>query len=66
MSEREGRVAGKVAVVTGAAGGLGSAIARRLAQEGASVVLTDINLAAVEKIAADIPGSLALQHDVTD
>lgn len=63
---KTGRVAGKVAVVTGAAGGLGSAIARRLAQEGASVVLTDINLVAVEKIAAEIPGSLALQHDVTD
>ncbi|KWF36119.1 SDR family NAD(P)-dependent oxidoreductase [Burkholderia pseudomultivorans] len=34
---------GKVAIVTGSARGLGAATARRLAQEGASVVVTDIN-----------------------
>ncbi|MFB9122934.1 glucose 1-dehydrogenase [Paraburkholderia dipogonis] len=34
---------GKVAIVTGSARGLGAATARRLAQEGASVVITDIN-----------------------
>ena len=38
-----GRVAGKVAVVTGAASGLGLASARRLAEEGATVVMADIN-----------------------
>ncbi|MBI1180833.1 MAG: glucose 1-dehydrogenase [Alphaproteobacteria bacterium] len=65
-SERTGRVAGKVAVVTGAAGGLGSAIARRLADEGARLALTDIDEAAVKKVAETIPGAIALQHDVTD
>ena len=40
-----GRVAGKIALVTGAANGLGRAIALRLAEEGASLVLTDIDSA---------------------
>jgi NAD(P)-dependent dehydrogenase (short-subunit alcohol dehydrogenase family) len=48
------RAAGKRAFVTGAAGGLGSAIARLLAQHGASVFLTDIDEAAVQVLAAQI------------
>ena len=36
-----GRVTGKVAIVTGAAGGIGEGIARRLAAEGAAVVIAD-------------------------
>ena len=42
MVERRGRVEGKVALVTGAASGLGAETARRLAREGASVLLTDV------------------------
>ena len=38
-----GRVAGKIALVTGAAQGLGEAIASMLAREGATVLATDIN-----------------------
>lgn len=38
-----GRVAGKIAFISGAASGLGDAIARQLAREGATVVLADIN-----------------------
>ncbi|HMP57699.1 MAG TPA: SDR family NAD(P)-dependent oxidoreductase, partial [Novosphingobium sp.] len=38
-----GRVAGKKALVTGAAQGLGAAIAAKLAEEGARVLLTDLN-----------------------
>lgn len=63
-----GRVAGKVAVVTGAGseGGLGEAIARRLAEEGASVWLTDIDEAGVMARAAEIGGSArGRKQDVT-
>ena len=49
-----GRVAGKKAFVTGAAQGLGAAIAKRLAEEGAKVALADINGAGAEKMAAEI------------
>lgn len=48
-----GRVAGKVALVTGAASGLGKADAWRLAEEGATVILTDINDGG-EKLAQEI------------
>ncbi len=48
------RVAGKVALVTGAASGLGEAIARMLAREGATVALADINDAAGQKVLAEI------------
>ena len=43
MSATQGRVEGKVAIVTGAAMGLGEADARILAREGARVILTDVN-----------------------
>ncbi|WP_336968230.1 SDR family NAD(P)-dependent oxidoreductase [Sphingobium aromaticiconvertens] len=51
------RVAGKVCIVTGAASGLGAADARRLAEEGASVVLTDVAEDAARAVAASIPGA---------
>ncbi|MEY2525025.1 MAG: 3alpha(or 20beta)-hydroxysteroid dehydrogenase [Ilumatobacteraceae bacterium] len=38
-----GRLEGKVAIVTGAGGGIGAASARLMAREGASVVVADIN-----------------------
>jgi NAD(P)-dependent dehydrogenase (short-subunit alcohol dehydrogenase family) len=63
------RVKSKVAMVTGGAGGLGKAEASLLAIEGASVVVTDIDEAAVEKVAGSINSgggrALALKHDVT-
>ncbi|MCE3286350.1 MAG: Oxidoreductase, short chain dehydrogenase, partial [Steroidobacteraceae bacterium] len=42
----------KVAIVTGAAQGLGLAIARRFTEEGARVLLADLNAEAVERAAA--------------
>jgi 3(or 17)beta-hydroxysteroid dehydrogenase len=64
-----GRVQDKVAIVTGGAGGLGRAEALLLAKEGAKVVITDLDQAAIETVAAEIVGlggkALATQHDVT-
>ena len=62
-----GRVEGKVALVTGAASGLGKADAERLVAEGASVLLTDLNTAAGEAAAKSL-GDAAhfLAHDVSD
>ncbi|MSP68517.1 MAG: SDR family oxidoreductase [Alphaproteobacteria bacterium] len=50
------RLKGKTTIVTGAATGFGSGIARRFAEEGANVVLADINDAEGEKLAGDING----------
>ncbi|MFC1944594.1 SDR family NAD(P)-dependent oxidoreductase [Chloroflexota bacterium] len=59
----------KVAIVTGAASGIGQAIARRLAQEGASVVIGDINLEGAQKTADELRASgfkaLAAKVDVS-
>jgi NAD(P)-dependent dehydrogenase (short-subunit alcohol dehydrogenase family) len=49
-----GRVAGKKAFITGAAQGLGEAMARKLAAEGAKVSLADLNHAGAKAVAADI------------
>jgi NAD(P)-dependent dehydrogenase (short-subunit alcohol dehydrogenase family) len=48
------RLAGKVAIVTGAGGGIGGAIGRQFAAEGASVVCVDIDGAAVGNTTAAI------------
>ena len=62
-----GRVDGKVALVTGAAAGLGKADAERLVAEGARVLLTDIDTAAGEATAKAL-GDAAhfVAHDVSD
>lgn len=65
-----GRVAGKVAIVTGAASGIGRGCGERLAEEGAVVILTDIQEDLGQETAAAIQanGGKAefLAHDVTD
>lgn len=47
-------LSGKVAIVTGAGGGIGGAISRRFAADGAAVVCLDINAESLERTAADI------------
>ena len=49
-----GRMQGKVAIVTGGAAGIGKATCERLAQEGASIVVADVNAAAGQATAAGI------------
>src|SRR5438105_5352032 len=60
-----GRLEGKVAIVTGAGSGIGEATARLMAQEGASVVVADINGTQAQRVAGEI-GSLAACIDVSE
>jgi 3(or 17)beta-hydroxysteroid dehydrogenase len=61
-----GRVQGKVAIVTGAAMGIGAGIARLLAEEGAQVLLTDIDADAGERTAREIGDAARFRrHDVS-
>ena len=53
-----GQVAGKVALVTGGASGIGQAVAELLAEEGASVVVTDIDELRGPEIVAGIKKSV--------
>ncbi len=55
----------KVAIVTGAAGGIGTAVARRLSEEGAALVLADLDGAALDALASSLAGpAIAVAGDV--
>jgi 3-hydroxybutyrate dehydrogenase len=63
------RLKDKVAIVTGAASGIGKEIARTYAREGARVVIADLNQTAADATAAELGGpqkALAVAMDVTD
>jgi 3-oxoacyl-[acyl-carrier protein] reductase len=61
---------GQVAIITGAGAGIGKAIALALANEGADIAVTDVNLEAVQQTATEIKTlgrkSYAVQSDVSD
>ncbi|KAI4151231.1 MAG: hypothetical protein LQ340_003616 [Diploschistes diacapsis] len=56
------RMAGKVAIVTGAASGFGAAIARRFAQEGAKVCIADLNESGGRELASSMPDSMSFHR----
>lgn len=56
-------LAGKVAVVTGGAGGLGAAVCRRFAKDGARVAVVDLDQARCDEVAAEV-GGIAIAADV--
>jgi 3-oxoacyl-[acyl-carrier protein] reductase len=58
------RLTGKTAIITGAGSGFGAGIAKRFAQEGARVMLADINPAAAQAVASQCSG-LAIEVDVS-
>ncbi|MBT7511808.1 MAG: SDR family NAD(P)-dependent oxidoreductase, partial [Rhodospirillaceae bacterium] len=60
------RLKDKIAIITGAGSGFGEGIAKRFAEEGAKVVVADIDAAAGRRVAEEIDGALFVEADVTD
>ena len=61
-----GRLEDKIAIVTGGGQGIGRAIAGKLAAEGATVVVTDLDEASAKETADALQGAIAIRADVTD
>ncbi|WP_348270095.1 SDR family NAD(P)-dependent oxidoreductase [Edaphobacter paludis] len=60
------RLENKIALVTGGGSGIGAATARELARAGAHVLIADLNLAAAQALAAELPDARAVAMDVTE
>ncbi|MEM8633808.1 MAG: glucose 1-dehydrogenase [Pseudomonadota bacterium] len=61
----DNRLSGKIAIITGGASGIGAATAHRFAQEGARVLVADLNLSKASDVARDIgEAAIAIEHDV--
>lgn len=66
MPERSERLKDKVAIVTGAASGFGEGMAKRFAEEGAKVVVCDLNAKGAERVAGEIgDAAVAVTTDVS-
>ena len=65
MNEGKGRLAGKVAIVTGAASGIGEAIARTYLAEGARVVVADLPASRLMEIFGDVSAAKCVTADTT-
>jgi len=61
-----GRLAGKIAVITGGAQGIGEGLAKALSDEGAAVVVADMNYEGAKDVAGSLENATAVQVNVTD
>lgn len=66
MAEDAIRLDGKVAIITGGAGGIGAATARLMTARGARVAIADIAYERAQEVAAELNGALAVQLDLED
>src|SRR4051812_19673628 len=64
--ETAGRFAGRTALITGGARGIGYAAAERLAAEGAKLVLVDINGEAADAAAAALPDAIGIRCNISE
>jgi NAD(P)-dependent dehydrogenase (short-subunit alcohol dehydrogenase family) len=57
---------GRTIFITGGASGIGAEVARQAAQRGARLALVDVDIESAERLAAELPGAIAIEADVRD